>query len=107
MKDVYKAIKDRLSLTIIDLERANILRSESLKSERCILIFEGLQEGNDFQYEVLVFLEELARETKHLKSIVLVEDRTTLPKDIDHNFEMIEISYLTESQAIDYFYYLV
>ena len=57
MKDVYKAIKYRLSLTIIDLDGKNIIHSESLKKEKCILIFESIQEEKGLQRELLPFLK--------------------------------------------------
>ena len=47
MRNTFKAIKDRLQLEEVEPERANILQSNRLKQDKCLLVFEGLDEGND------------------------------------------------------------
>ena len=47
MRDIFKAIKDRLQLEEVEPERANILQSARLRQDKCLLVFEGLEEGTD------------------------------------------------------------
>ena len=47
MRDIFMAIKDRLQLEEVEPERNNILNSSRLKQDKCLLVFEGLEEGTD------------------------------------------------------------
>ena len=47
MRDVYKAIIKRLRIPGMEPERSFILESASLKNMKCVLVFEGLDEGKD------------------------------------------------------------
>ena len=47
MRDIFMAIKDRLQLEEVEPERTNLLNSARLKQDKCLLVFEGLEEGTD------------------------------------------------------------
>ena len=47
MKDVYKSMVERLTMTGMEPERRFILDSAYLKKLKAIFVFDGLEEGTD------------------------------------------------------------
>ena len=107
MKDVYRAMIDKLSMTGSKPERKQILNSASLKRKQCVLVFDSLEEGTDLHIEFLAFLDELYQWTDHLKIIVLVEKPDELQSAVDENFQRIELKNLDIEDALEYLSFII
>jgi len=107
MKDIYKAMIDKLTMTGSEPERKHILHSASLKRKRCVLVFESLEEGTDLHIEFLAFLYELFQETDFIKMIVLIEKPEKLQSVVDENFQRIELKNLDIDDALEYLSFII
>ena len=107
MKDIYRAMIDKLSMTGSEPERKQILNSASLKRKQCVLVFDSLEEGTDLHIEFLAFLDELYQWTDHLKIIVLVEKPELLQSAVDENFQRIELKNLDIDDAMEYLSFII
>ena len=95
MRDIHKTIIKELSMDCIDQSRNSVLKNPKLQREKCVLVFEGIDEESDLLQEFVIFLIDMSEHTQYLKIILVVENFTSLPSRVDENFEIIEIGHLT------------
>ena len=78
-----------------------------MREAKITLVFDGLNQNlAELQQEFLNFLIDLANSTENLKMVIVINSLESIAGEMLNNFETIEISFTTESQAIEYLMYL-